>query len=199
MPNNKVKIRRFIGILLIIGISILTWFMKPIALQFDEKILTNLPTMFGYLVLISLFVERTIEVFLSTWRSSGADELDGKLANLKKRISEKEKTTTSTSEIESLKEKLEGFKMERTLYRAESRHISHWLGLGIGWLVALVGVRVLGNIVNINSLTNTNLGMFNVVDIFITGAVLAGGSEAINKIMKVYNNFMSSTADKQTS
>ena len=87
--------------------------------------------------------------------------------------------------------------MERTLYRAESRHISLWLGLSISWLVALVGVRVLGNMVSMDSLTDANIGMFTVVDIFITGAVIAGGSDAINKIMKVYNNFMNSAANKQ--
>ena len=102
----------------------------------------------------------------------------------------------STTEIERLKGELGSLEMERTRYRADSRFISQWLGLGIGVLVALVGVRVLGNIVDISTLTGPQVGIFVVVDIMLTGAVLAGGSEAINKIMKVYNSFMISTAEK---
>lgn len=41
-----------------------------------------------------------------------------------------------------------------------------------------------------------NSGAFRTIDIVLTGSVLAGGSEAINKIMKVYTTFMQTTADK---
>jgi len=71
------------------------------------------------------------------------------------------------------------------------------MGLGIGFLVSLVGVRVLGNVIDIASLSGDQQGVFTVVDILLTGAVLAGGSEAVNKIMKVYNSFMIAT-EKRT-
>ena len=52
------------------------------------------------------------------------------------------------------------------------------------------------NIVDINSITGVQQHIFVAVDILITGSVLAGGSEAFNKIMKIYNNIMNSTAEK---
>lgn len=147
--------------------------------------------MFGYLLLISLFVERAIEVFLSAWRSGRADELDIEIANLNKQVAGSAKTTA-----EKLKLNLQSLEKDRTVYRAGSRFIAQWLGLGIGVLVALVGVRVLGNIVDITTLSKEQEAAFVVVDVLLTGAVLAGGSEAINKIMKVYNSFMIKTAEK---
>ena len=81
---------------------------------------------------------------------------------------------------------------KRTQYRADSRFISQWFGLGIGVVIGFVGVRVLDSIVNTTALSGVQQSIFVVVDIFLTGAVIAGGSESINKIMKVYNSFMDS-------
>ena len=198
MSEQKGSYRRLGGVLLLVGVCLVAWFMKPVTLKFGHDILKDLPTMFGYLVLISLFVERAIEVFLSAWRSAGADELDRKLTSISKRIADSIEAVDSPDRIETelLKDEFESLEMERTRYKSDSRLISRWLGLGIGILVAFVGVRVLSNIVDISTLKESQEGIFIIVDILLTGAVLAGGSEAINKIMKVYNSFMTSTADK---
>ena len=204
MSEHKGNYSRLLGVLLLVFVGVIAWFVKPTTLNFGQNILKDIPTMLGYLVLISLFVERAIEVFLSAWRSAGADELDGKMTNITKQITDRVATlkdqnadvSSNRTEIERLKGELESFKKERTQYRSDSRLISQWLGLGFGILIALVGVRVLGNIVDIGKLTEPQIGIFNIVDIILTGAVLAGGSEAINKITKVYNRFMTSTEER---
>lgn len=204
MSNQRNGYIRLWGLFMLIVVCALGWFNMPVSLKFGNDVLKDLPTMFGYLVLISLFVERTIEVFLSAWRSQEADELDLEIGNKKKRIEESIKPSAGQQgdadpgreAIKELKKELEDLEKERTIYRAKSRFIAQWLGLGIGMLVSLVGVRVLGNIVDISTLTAKHKGAFIVVDIMLTGAVLAGGSEAINKIMKIYNSFMNSTAEK---
>lgn len=203
MSAQKTNHKRLWGVLLLAGVILIAWFATPMTLKFGENI-KELPTMFGYLILISLFVERAIEVFLSAWRSAGADELDIKLANIRKRITDSAKTSedqhpdTSPDRtgIRQLKDELESLEKERSRYRSDSRYISYWLGLGIGFLVALVGVRVLGNIMDINTLTGLQAGIFVIVDILLTGAVLAGGSDAINKIMKLYNSLMALASAK---
>lgn len=198
---------RYLGLIVIVFISTIGWITTPTRLKFGNDILKDLPTMFGYLILVSLFVERAIEVFLSAWRSQGADELDFEITNKQKHIKEnidlsanKPNETDQIYEIiKVLKKDLEILEKERTVYSSDSRFIAQWLGLSIGVLVSLVGVRVFGNIVDISSLSNKQTGSFTVVDIILTGAVLAGGSEAINKIMKIYNGLMSTTAKKVTS
>ena len=51
-------------------------------------------------------------------------------------------------------------------------------------------MRVLGNILESNNLSGCEKSIFVLVDILFTGLVLAGGSDAINKIFKLYNSFM---------
>ena len=204
MSERKVRYGRFLWALLVAGVCLLAWLTEPTTLKFKPDIIKELPTMFGYLVLISLFVERAIEVFLPAWRSAGADELDREITSINNRIADSIEASANKyvvappdrAKIERLKDECEALEMKRTRYKSNSRFTSRWLGLGIGVLVAFVGVRVLANIVDISALTGSQKGIFVVVDILLTGAVLAGGSEAINKIMKVYNSFMTSTADK---
>ena len=203
MSSQKNRYIRLLGFCMLVVVCALGLFVKPVSLKFGNDILKDLPTVFGYLVLVSLFVERAIEVFLSAWRSQEADELDLEIGNQKKRIEESIKPSDG-QEGDAVPDRnaikaLEDLEKTRTLYSAKSRFIAQWLGLGIGVLVSLVGVRVLGNIVDTSTLNAKHNGAFIVVDIILTGAVLAGGSEAINKIMKIYNGFMNSTEKKTKS
>ena len=88
MPEQKVIVGRLLWTLLVAGVCLLAWLTEPTTLKFKPDIIKELPTMFGYLVLISLFVERAIEVFLSAWRSAGADELDREISSINKRIAD---------------------------------------------------------------------------------------------------------------
>ena len=49
---------------------------------------------------------------------------------------------------------------------------------------------------NSESLDTLQGNVFVALDVILTATVLAGGSDAINKIMKVYNKFMLSTENK---
>lgn len=86
MADQKSGYSRVWGVLLLLGVGAIAWLTTPISLKYGDEIITSLPTMFGYLLLISLFVERAIEVFLSAWRSGRADELDIEIANLNKQV-----------------------------------------------------------------------------------------------------------------
>ncbi|MFC1573315.1 hypothetical protein ACFL6M_06920 [Candidatus Eisenbacteria bacterium] len=204
MAHQVRRYSPFWGLLILIAVAAIGWFTMPRRIEFGDDILKDVPTMFGYLVLISLFVERAIEVVLSAWRSQGADLLDWTIRNKKKQLSEHETLSAegprpaqhSQTSIQTLKNELEKLEEDRVIYSAKSRFAAQWLGVGIGLLVALVGVRVLGNILNTSALTGKQAGAFIIVDVLVTGVVLAGGSEAINKIMRVYNSFMSSTEQK---
>ena len=186
---------KFLGLLIFGAVSILAGLISPIQLDFQENVAQKLPTLIGYLFLISLFVERAIEVFLSAWRSEGADNLDFEIAHKKKEI-EKHSGEDAGVSIESLYTKLEQIERDRVIYSTQSRSIAQWTGLTIGICISFIGIRVLGNIVNPPSVDTLQMNIFVAVDIILTAAVLAGGSEAINKIMKVYNSFMLATVKK---
>ncbi|NOZ54370.1 MAG: hypothetical protein GXP08_14770 [Gammaproteobacteria bacterium] len=202
MNENKVGYSRFWGVLPLLMIAALAWYMQPSTLKFEAQGLNNLPMILGYLILISLFVERAIEVFLSAWRSAGADALDRKIEIIEKKLKkiidshENYRDAVATLEYQDNQNNLELVQTTRTQYRADSRFISQWFGLGIGVTIAFVGIRVLDNVVSATSLSGSQQTAFIIVDIILTGAVIAGGSNSINKIMKVYNSFMETTVKR---
>lgn len=117
------------GVFMLLIVGALSWFTTPVRLEFGNDVLKALSTMFGYLILISLFVERTIEVFLSAWRGQGADELDFEINNKRNYVKENidpsiyQQSGVSSSEeiIMVLKKELEELEKKRIRYSARSR------------------------------------------------------------------------------
>lgn len=194
----KTTYSRLTGVLPVLCVLSLTYFTMPSALKFHPDGLNSLPAIFGYLVFISMFVERAIEVFLSAWRSAGADELDNEITLLKLKLEGHLKGAQDDGCVQTsdeLIENLSSLQIERAQYRANSRFISQWMGLTFGVLLSLVGIRILDNLVVVDAVeSGLQMQLFVVIDVVITGMAIAGGSGSINKIMKVYNKFMESTA-----
>ncbi|MEG3617406.1 hypothetical protein V5T82_02965 [Magnetovibrio sp. PR-2] len=182
---------KFIGVAVILFIGLMAWNMHPGQLEFEVGEDLQIPNMLAILLVASLVLERAIEVFLSALRSEKADEKDTELSNLHDNLQQLlAADPTDPAKIQDLRTDLETKNYERTVYSAQSRQIAQWLGLGLGIMIAFVGVRILGNLVTPPAIKAEGYPMFVVVDIFLTGAVLAGGSDAINKIMKLYTGYM---------
>lgn len=151
------------------------WYHPDAAITLSDPVL-RLPTLLVTVAVLSLFVERSVEVVLSALRSGGADQLDLALAH----------TPKDTDDYRALL-------YERADYRAHSRLIAQQLALTFGLLIALVGVRILAGLV-----ADVPAGwqdrLFHMVDILLTGSVIAGGSEAANKLTKAYSQLMRNLA-----
>ncbi|WP_115718058.1 hypothetical protein [Gallaecimonas mangrovi] len=185
------SLRRIGGAAIIVGLAATTYFSTPQVLNFKPDAITNVPALFGYLVLISLLVERATEIFLSTWRSSGADKLDLELRQRQEALK-----AAQGNSIEPQQKALAELQHQRTLYRAQSRQMAQWIGLTIGTLVSLVGVRILGSLVEAMPSQPWQHHLFVTLDVLLSGTVLAGGSDAVNKIMKLYTSAMETTAQR---
>jgi len=180
---------------LVIGILVLiaAYYYETSALRLKPDLdITYLPQLFGFLILISLFVERAIEFVLSLWRSAEADVLDRSIETLKEKIA---KLTDESEEAKEgnrkLKEELEQVENERVNFKADSRLAALWTGVTIGIFVSLVGVRIMGSVFEAPaSMHEFHSRMFILVDVLLTGFVLAGGSSAIHKIMSLYDSAM---------
>ncbi len=142
-------------------------------------------------------------MILSSLRSRKADELDLEIEELEKEIPKKVKLedTVEVSEEMQLKiTKYKSVKSKRSKYRADSRSIAIWIGVVLSVIVSLVAVRILGNLLDVSVLTEkVHINLLIIVDVLLTGLVLAGGSDAINKIMKVFNSFTTNVAEKNKS
>ncbi len=185
---------RIIGVIILFIISISALFVKTPQLEFYSNLSEKIPITIGYFFLISLFVERAIEIFLSAWRSEEADKKDLAIGQLKRKI--ESAISSGKQNLDSLSESLNILEHERINYSAKSRIYAIWTGIIIGACISLVGIRILGTIINASELNAVQSNLFTFVDMLLTATVLAGGSESINRLMKIYNSFTTSTTNR---
>ncbi|WP_027713731.1 hypothetical protein [Desulfuromonas sp. TF] len=195
----------------IVSALVITAGMKwaPVLLKFKEQAFTEVLTWLGCLAGIALIMERAIEVFLSAWRGGDADLQDLQIEKVKEELrkltglepaASPEEARRRETRSENLQIELKNLTETRTRYRIRSRNIAHMVSLVMGMTIAALGLGVLQNIIDprsIEEIASTRQGFFlKATDILLTGSVLAGGSEAINKLTKVYTTYMNATAQK---
>jgi len=141
------------------------------------------------LFLVSLFIERTLEVFLTAWRAEGAAKLEtqvkaAKAAKAAPGAAPDAHAATEDTVIQ---------------HKAGTQRMAFLGGVTLGIVVSAVGVRALGMFVDpavFGSLSDTQQTMFNVTDVLLTGAVLGGGADGLHKLVSVFTNFMDVTAKR---
>ncbi len=190
-PSRMIRKIKYRGVVFILAVLVAGYYIHTATLSLKQGIdFLDVPRLLGFLLLFTLFVERSIEFILSLWRSAEAESMDRQLDKLKLEISRIESKTPGDKKLRADKmAKLEQDKDARSVYRSETKFAALWLGFGIGVGLAFAGVRVLGNIFSDFCLSDLQLKIFVIVDIIFTGTILAGGSEGIHKIMKIYNSF----------
>jgi hypothetical protein len=140
------------------------------------------------LFLISLFIERSIEVFVTAWRGPDAAIRNHKIKALRKAVSE------GKAEME---EDLARTYAEKEHCRSRMQRMAFAASVALGMVISAVGIRALGMFVDASAfgaLSKMQQTSFNLVDVLLTGAVLGGGSDAIHKFVTVFTNFMDSSA-----
>lgn len=81
-------------------------------------------------------------------------------------------------------------------YKSQTRKFAMWTALLVGWLISGVGVRSLDALVQpvqgalysgVQSL------LLHVLDVFLTGGLIAGGSDGIHKITQLFSTYFEET------
>lgn len=207
--------------------AILTMSVKGgfVGIPFTKDLGSKVPSLLGSLLVVSLFVERVIEVFVSIWRDEATDMLEQQLANnqdtqarrkreiadLLQEASDPKTTDARKLEIQAVlgekrseldqAEKGEDVVQQQLVPKyAHTRRVSTWVGLAVGVLASAVGFRFFNQTVQFDQavLPESQKAWFTFADVLLTGAILAGGSKAIHNIFSVYDTFMNST-EKRTS
>lgn len=189
-----------LGIIIICILLILAFFFSTTTITFKLDGFKQVYLIVGYMFVTALFMERSIEVFLSAWRSKDADIQDLAITAKTNALNKSIAIDPASDDVTTLTLELETLNNKRTIYRTESRGYALWAGLIFGIIIAFIGFRVLEGFVDPDSLSSIKNSyhekIFKIVDIVLTGGVIAGGSEGINKLTKVYTSFMQSTAKK---
>jgi len=143
----------------------------------------------GWLFAISLFVERAVEVVVLVFRDSQADLLDEAAARATKAVALLAGAAASKEAMDAAIKDANTAHDQKIIYRAETKEIALLVGFVFGIFVSLAGVRALHGLLSDSTPTGT---LFTVADIVVTGAMLAGGSEGIHRMVNAFTSFMDS-------
>ena len=135
----------------------------------------------GSIAFISLLVERTSEIFMIDPKEKEKERLKREVQSLTKR------SVLSPEEAEVKIQKA----TQLEVYQNERRKKVSIFAFTLGILIAMFGVRILTNLIeNPESMNIVQSKFINIVDMVLTGCVIAGGSEGIHHIIKMFGSFM---------
>lgn len=141
------------------------------------------------LFLIALLIERSIEVVLTPWRAKESTVKSVAVETVKKEI---QKGTKEDKDLVPLHDDL-------VAYKGTTQRIAFLMALALGIVVSTLGVRLLGIFADpaaFKALPSAQQNLFNGLDVILTGALLAGGSDGLHKFVSIFTNFADSTAAK---
>lgn len=226
-PESPLFIVLIIISFLVVTLS--TWLSsKPFVLKpFGVNDIVQLLTL---QLFISLLLERSLEVFITTWRGPFVEQLDINIEQKKALLSEKirlmevqQKQLLESNQISGLppegmsleqqiiqnftqnqQEPLKIFQpqmddinekeRQKTAYKSDTRTIALWTSLLFGLLMSAIGIRSIEPLVVIDLDNPIQVIIFRCLDALLTGGLIAGGSEGIHKLIKVFIDFMEATS-----
>ena len=196
----------------IVGILVAAflWLMNSWGQQFQALPLSS-PSpadvgkaLLGFL-LVSLFVERAIQVYKNVWREPGKAERLHKVRATNTAIEIKRKSLGADSEAkgkaalveakELVEEKVDAVR-DLNAYQSQTREQVTWGGLLLGLVIALCGVRALDVFVVDDAPLKPEFWqyyLFGAVDVLVTGALIGGGADGIHRIISVFTTYADET------
>ena len=153
--------------------------LKPIGTKEGEAPFLTALTQLGILYVVALFVERSLEVLIKAWRQGGKSGLE-----------EEVRSATDDNKAKAAKVLEE--------YRAGTQRRALLVGLTLGILVSLSGVRLLGPIFEFDTADEWSFqkALFQFTDIVVTAGLIAGGSKTIHELMALIDEFLKSSRRK---
>lgn len=193
-------VKRSQWILFSLGITVIvtvpTWLpltplpIKPFGINEISQLLS-------LLFVIALLLERSLEIFVITWRDP--DELA-----LTLQLNEANATLTACQQadppnpdaIDAAITQVRTLQKERSRYRADTTRIALWSALILGLLISASGVRSFTILVDIEQGQPFQQRAIELVDVLLTGGLIAGGSDGVHKLLQVVTNFLDTTSDR---
>lgn len=181
------KLRYLVIIFAIAAVALIYW-LNPAVIQFKKYSAADFTQQLTPLVLIALFIERSLEVFLTVWRG-------GEAATLQRGVDEAaalpDSDQNKVTRVHATNDAL-------TKYKFATQQIALPLALALGILISALGVRGLGNLADLDKLADhaTQKYLFNVADVLLTGALVGGGSDFMHKIITTFTDLMDATSQK---
>jgi hypothetical protein len=154
------------------------------------------------LFLAAVLAERALEIFVGTWRTAAATQLELTVHGLEEDVARlSAESPVDQRAVADARAALDKARRQERQYRCGTRQAALRVGLALGLLVSGVGLRALETFIDpaLSGWSANQSAAFRLVDVLLTGGVIAGGSEGIHRIATVFDNFLSSTARRAKS
>ena len=198
-PNTSNGLRSVaVAVPLAAILSFPVW-LAPAHIEFKDFGATDVIQLLTILFVVALLAERALEVFVGTWRSAGANQHELNVTMAQEKVMRLQAGSRPDARgLSEARTALEDARRAERQYRCATRKRALWIGLTLGLLVAGVGLRALQTLIDpaLNAWSTTQSAAFHLVDVALTGGVIAGGSEGIHRIVTVFDNFMNATAKR---
>ncbi len=159
------------GLALAVVVVLLRDSLTPVEATGDDLFLRALGQL-GILYIIALFVERSLEVLIKAWRQGG------------KSLIEEKARTAAESDRAAVESELQE-------YKAGTQKRALLLGLTLGIMVSLSGVRLLGVLFDSGGATASfQQAVFHFTDVVLTAGLIGGGSATIHELMALIDDFL---------
>ncbi|PWB76076.1 hypothetical protein C3F09_01145 [candidate division GN15 bacterium] len=173
--KSRVTDWRRMSVVSTVVVMLLVLFLVPQITPFWQFTVTEVVELLMMLFLVSLFVERAVEVIMGAWRGREKQELEAE-AGIQRRFSTDGKVK-------------EDAERAYEVYKAEFRVFSLLVALFIGLMISALGFRVLQPLVDPiahRNLPGWHKALFTSADTFVTGAMIGGGSEGIHRVLDAF-------------
>ena len=150
-----------------------------------EEIVGNLTALF----LISVFLERALEVFVSSWRDGDRRKLEHEIAHA---LADAKAAPAPEAERRVLQRR-----QDLADFKAQTARWSLMCGLVAGAVIALAGARALGPLLAaLPPVGSPQALVVTIVDVVITAGLIGGGSDGIHKLVSVITDYLDAVRGK---
>jgi hypothetical protein len=192
MPQNPIPKWVWVASgVFIVGAVVLGAWAVGLTIKPDLKV-PDVTKMLQTLSIIALLVERSIEVFLVAWRGEGAAVLESTVRSARRELAD----VRNAASFATASSALTTAESARDVDAAETRSIRLVAALVVGVLIAATGVRAFEIFFTQPPTDAFARAVFNSLNVLVTGGLIGGGSDVINKIIKVITETMDRTVDK---
>lgn len=152
---------RVVGILVVVAALAAAIWLGWGAIRFWTFSPQDIGRLLGPVMLTALLLERSLEVLLTPWRAGGADDLAEDAVALR-------------------------------AYKAKTRQIAFLMGLSIGLVLSVAGIRAIAPFLDPEAsakLPAYQQSVILMLDVLLTGAVLAGGADWLHQFVTVFTTY----------
>jgi hypothetical protein len=165
------------------------------AVGFEKVDLHSVLNLLGGLFVVALMAERAVEVIISVLRDADAQEMQDDINAVTAELAAaKAAVLPVQADIDAFAKVLAAEQKTLGAYRIDTKETSYCISFVLGLALALVGVRGLHGVLA----GDPSSGWFKLVDIVVTGAMIAGGSDGIHQMLSAITDCFNMVSKKAT-